>query len=62
MIFLPKEIIQQRLLGLVAGLQSADPAAPFEDGPPACFVRVTRAIRMHFSTTRALPPVAITPW
>ena len=33
-IFLPGEIIQQPLLGLVAGSQSADPAAAFEDGQP----------------------------
>ena len=33
-IFLPGEIIQQPLLGLVAGSQNADPAAAFEDGQP----------------------------
>ena len=33
-IFLPGEIIQQPLLGLVAGSQSADPAAACEDGQP----------------------------
>jgi hypothetical protein len=33
-IFLPREIIQQPLLGLVAGSQRADPAAAFEDGQP----------------------------
>jgi len=33
-IFLPREIIQQPLLGLVAGSQSANPAAAFEDGQP----------------------------
>ena len=33
-IFLPREIIQQPPLGLVAGSQSADPAAVFEDGQP----------------------------
>ena len=32
--FLPREIIQQPLLGLVAGSQSADPAAAFYDGQP----------------------------
>jgi hypothetical protein len=33
-IFLPREIMQQPPLGLVAGSQSADPAAAFEDRPP----------------------------
>ena len=36
-IFLPREIIQQPLLGLVAGSQSANPAAAFEDGQPGLF-------------------------
>jgi hypothetical protein len=29
---------------------------------PAWFAPVTPAIRMHTSTTKALPPVATTPW
>jgi hypothetical protein len=33
-IFLPREIMLQPPLGLVAGSQSADPAAAFDDGQP----------------------------
>jgi len=36
-IFLPREIIQQPPLGLVAGSQSTDPAAAFNDGQPGLF-------------------------
>jgi hypothetical protein len=45
---LTREITQQPLLGLVAGLQNADPAPPFEDGPTG-LVRADdpRAIRRN---------------
>jgi hypothetical protein len=61
-ILLPREIIQQPPLGLVAGSQSADPAAAFNDGQPGLVRAGDSRDRLHTSTTKALPPVATTPW
>jgi hypothetical protein len=61
-IFLPRKIIQQPPLGLVAGSQSADPAAAFDDGQPG-LVRAGDSRDPHAHLyERALPPVVTTPW
>ena len=51
MIFLPRKIIQQPPLGLVAGSQSADPAAAFDDGQPG-LVRAAEYSRLALGLPR----------